>query len=79
MNYAQVQVSQAVLDLMDKIAAVVSAAKGGASAALEAAVADLVPVVQDVQALPGDISADEPAVVKAALCGAVDIVKAARS
>lgn len=80
MPKVQVEVEGSGLDLMKKVAGVVSAAKaGGASAALASAVSDLVAVVADVQAVPADVKEDEAEFIKGCLCGVVDVAKAALS
>jgi hypothetical protein len=78
MALVQVSVEDSGYNLMESVAAVVAAAKsGGGTAALEAAVGQLVSVVANVQALPAEAKADLAGLVKGALVGAVDVVQAA--
>jgi hypothetical protein len=73
-----VEVESSGYQLMESLAAVVKAAKaGGASAALTAAVAQVVGVVADIEALPADAKEDMGELLKGAVIGAADVVEAA--
>lgn len=73
-----VEVESSGYQLMGSLAAVVKAVKqGGASAALPAAVAQVVQVVADIEALPADVKEDLGEMLKGAIIGATDVVEAA--
>jgi hypothetical protein len=73
-----VEVESSGYQLMEACAAVVKAAKsGGASAALTAAVGQVVQVVADIEALPADAKEDLAELIKGAVIGASDVVEAA--
>lgn len=74
----QIELESSGYELMGALALVVKGAKaGGASAALSAAVAQVVQIVADVEALPSDVKEDLPEFIKGALAGASDVAMAA--
>lgn len=74
----QIELESSGYELMGACVGIVKAAKsGGGGAALSAAIAQVVQIVADIEALPADVKEDLPEFVKGAVAGAADVVMAA--